>query len=376
MATPRKARLVLVGPGHTHLEVIRRQILQPLPGVELTVVSAGERHHYSGMVPGFLQGTYDEEEISIPVPPLVERAGGRAVLRRAVGLEPERRRVLLDGGEELDYDLVSIAVGSTTAGFDRPEIAEHSALVKPLARVVELRRELERLAAAEAETPSVAVVGAGAAGVEIALAAHAVLEGRGRVALYEAGNAILPSFARRFRRRTRAVLAERGIEVRTGAEVVEVTPQTLVLADGHRQPAHLTVWLTGAVAYPWLRASGLPVDDRGFLRVDRALRSVADPRVFAAGDCATLEEEPDTPKAGVFAVRHGPVLWQSLRAALTGGEDFPEYQPQKRFLALLNTADGMALLRWKGLVTHGRHGWWLKDWIDRRFMRRYQGLVE
>lgn len=376
MEVPGKTRLVLVGPGHTHLEVIRRQILQPLPGVELTVVSPGERHHYSGMVPGFLQGTYDEEEISIRVPPLVERAGGRAVLRRAVGLDPERRRVLLEGGEELGYDLVSIAVGSTTVGFDRPEIAEHSALVKPLARVVELRRELDRLAAAEAEAPGVAVVGAGAAGVEIALAAHAVLEGRGRVGLYEAGDAILPSFSRRFRRRTRAVLTERGIAVQTGTGVVAVTRELLVLEDGRREPARLTVWLTGAVAYPWLRRSGLPVDDRGFLYVDRALRSVADPRVFAAGDCATLKEEPDTPKAGVYAVRHGPVLWQSLRATLTGREDFPDYQPQKRFLALLNTADGKALLRWKALVTHGRHGWWLKDWIDRRFMQRYQGLVD
>lgn len=369
-----RVRLVLVGPGHTHLEVIRRQILQPLPEVELTVVAPGERHHYSGMVPGYLHGAYDEEQISVRVPDLVERAGGRVVLEPAVGLDPKSRRVHLRDGSTVAYDFVSVAVGSTTAGFDRSRIAEHAQLVKPLTRAVRLRERLVRLGhEPETELP-VAVVGAGAAGVEVALAARAVLGDRGRVGLFDAGDEILPGFSNRFRLRARAVLAARGIEVHTGEPVTEVGPKELLLGDGTRHPARLTIWLTGAVAYPWLRESGLPVDDRGFLRVDPALRSIGDPRVFAAGDCATLETAPDTPKAGVYAVRHGPVLWQSLKATITGGTgvDFPEYEPQEGFLALLNTGDGKALVRWKGLVAHGRLAWWLKDWIDRRFIQRYQ----
>ena len=373
-----RVRLVLVGPGHTHLEVIRRQILHPLPEVELTVVAPGERHHYSGMVPGYLNGTYDEEEISVRVPDLVERAHGRIVLEPAVGLDPQARRVHLRDGSTVAYDLVSVAVGSTTAGFDRERIARHALLVKPLERVVRLRERLIGLGhEPETELP-VAVVGAGAGGVEVALAAAAMLGDRGRVHLFDAGDVILPGFCERFRRRVRSVLATRGIEIHTGQPVAEVGVDDLQLQDGTRHPARLTIWLTGAVAYPWLRESGLPVDDRGFLWVDRALRSIGDPRVFAAGDCATLEAAPHAPKAGVHAVRHGPVLWRSLKATLTGeaGAVFPEYRPQEGFLVLLNTADGKALLRWKRLVAYGRVAWWLKDWIDRRFMQRYRRFQE
>jgi NADH dehydrogenase FAD-containing subunit len=176
--------------------------------------------------------------------------------------------------------------------------------------------------------------------------------------------------------RAREVLAARGVAVRTGTPVERVEAGAAVLGGrggGERLAADEVVWVTGAVALPFLRESGLPVDDRGFLLVDRALRSVGDPRVLAAGDCATLVDRPELAKAGVYAVREAPVLWRSLAAALGGGEP-PRYEPQSSFLALVNTGDGRALLRWGRLVAHGRWAWWLKDWIDRRFMRRYQRL--
>jgi selenide,water dikinase len=96
--------------------------------------------------------------------------------------------------------------------------------------------------------------------------------------------------------------------------------------------------------------------------------------VWAGGDCATLADHPETPKAGVYAVRQGPVLARNLRAALGAGRAVP-YVPQRTFLSLLNTADGRALLRWHGVVGHSRPAWWLKDHIDRRFVRRYRVSV-
>lgn len=366
-------RLVLVGAGHTHVEVLRRFGEQGLPGIDLTVVTAGVRHHYSGMVPGYLQGTYDEAEIAIDVASLCRSAGARLVVGRAAGVEPAARRVLLEGGVEVPYDLVSFAVGSSSAGTGLPGVAEHAARVKPIERAVALRRRLVALAGTGGEA-AVVVVGGGAAGVEVALAADAVLARAGgsrRVVLFEADRSILPGFSARFRSRALALLGRRGIEVAAGCRVERVEADCVVLEDGARRRADLTVWVTGAVGLPIFRGTGLPVDRRGFLLVDRALRSRADPTVFAAGDCATLVDFPDTPKAGVFAVREGPVLWQSLAAAVVGGSP-PAYSPQSGFLAILNTADGKGLLRWKGAVVHSRAAWWLKDWIDRRFMRRYR----
>lgn len=373
-------RLLLVGAGHAHLEILRRLILEPLPGIALTMVSLGELHHYSGMVPGYLQGIYWEEEIAIRVPDLVQRARGSYVAGRAVGVDSGKRtvRVEVRPGEqrEIPYDLVSFAVGSNTAGIDVPGVREEAQRVKPFELVGTLFHRLWDLAGSQ-EPVSVAVVGGGAASVEVALAMAAVFEKTRtahQISILEAGDEILSNYPERFRRRARRVLERRGIAIRTGQRVIAVGSEQVETGKGDRFPSRLTVWLTGAVAWPWFRDSGLPLDERGFLLIDDALRSIGDPRIFAAGDCGTLASHPRTPKAGVYAVREAPVLWESLKAALQGDEP-PRYKPQEKYLSLLNTGDGRALLDYKGLVSHSRWAWCLKDRIDRRFMKRYQGLV-
>ncbi len=369
-------KLLLAGAGHAHLEILRRLILEPLPEVELTVISLGPLHHYSGMVPGYLQGTYREEEIAVRVPELVARVGGRFVAGRAVGVSPGRQKVRLEEDREIPYDLVSFAVGSNTAGVDSPRVAWEAQRIKPLERVVALQSRLLELAREGGAIP-VAVVGGGAAGVEIAFAMAAVLERAGRahrITILDSGDDILSGYRARFRERAREILARRGIDIRTGRRVSAVHPGEVETEDGIRVPSRLTVWLTGPVAWPLFQGSGLPLDDRGFLLIDDALRSVGDSRIFAAGDCGTLASHPETPKAGVYAVREAPVLWESLKVAVQGGEP-PRYRPQRGFLSILNTGDGRALLDYKGIVSHSRWAWRLKDRIDRRFMARYQELV-
>jgi selenide,water dikinase len=356
-------RLLLVGAGHAHLEILRRQASHPLAGVDLTLVSVADRHYYSGMVPGFLQGQYEEKEITFDLPRLAARAGGRFVQARAIALDPRAREVHLEGGGALGYDLVSFNVGSRAAGDEEKTVRDNAALIKPISRAIDLRRRL-----AELTTGRAVVVGGGAAGVEIACA-MAFLDHQ--VTILESSEAILADYSNRFRRRAEEVLAGRGIAVRTGVRVERVEPGAVQIRGGPRLQSDLTVWLTGAAAWPLFAASGLPVDGKGFLLVDDALRSIADPRVFGAGDCVTPERHPDTPKAGVYAVREAPVLWKSLVAAIEGGKP-PRYEPQRSFLSLLNTGDGKALLRYKGLVAHSRWAWRLKDRIDRRFMARYR----
>jgi selenide, water dikinase len=373
-------RLLLVGAGHAHLEILRRLILQPLRDVVLTVVSMGALHHYSGMVPRYLQGTYREDEIAVRIPDLVARAQGQFLGGRAVALKPDRQVVHVQTSPtetvEVPWDLVSFAVGSNTAGIEAPEVAGEAQRIKPLERVAALQARLRELAGDGGTVPAV-VVGGGAAGVEVALAIAAALEKEGvahRLTIVEGGTEILSGYRRRFRQHARNILHQRGIVALSGARVTAVHPDSAVTEDGTRIPSRLTVWLTGAVSWPLFQDSGLPLDDRGFLLTGDSLCSVDDPRIFAAGDCGTLASHPGTPKAGVYAVREGPVLWQSLKAAVEGGEP-PRFAPQPGFLSILNTGDGRALLDYKGIVSHSRWAWRLKDRIDRRFMERYQGLA-
>jgi selenide,water dikinase len=378
MSTKEGARLLLVGGGHAHLEVLRRFLLERPPRTELTLVSVAPFHHYSGMASGYLRGTYREEDIRFDLEALTRAAGGTFLMDEALRVDPQARAVHLASGRALSYDVVSFGVGSTPSGSARPEVARHAAVVKPLSRTARIREDLLALAGSSVEGPRrVVVVGGGAGGVEVGCVTAELLRETGcacKVSLIEASDTILPGYSLRFRQRAGLVLSQKGIDVLYGQRVVAVDREAISTDRGAKLPAHLTLWLTGATSYGLFRDSGLAVDGSGFLLVDRSLRSLSNDRILAAGDCATLADYPDTPKAGVFAVRQGPVLWESIVAALAGTQP-PRYRPQKSFLSILNTGDGRALLSFGPLVSYSRPAFRLKDRIDRRFMKRYQSLL-
>jgi selenide,water dikinase len=363
-----------VGGGHAHVHVLAALAARPLPGVEATLVSPSPHHHYSGMVPGFLQGVYAEADLTLDLGWLARRAGARLVEATADAIDVTGRAVEA-AGARLPFDILSLDVGADPAGLDAPGAREHAVTIRPMRQAAALRARVDALAGAAGRGPArVVVVGAGAGGVEVALAVHRRIRAGGarpEVTLVEAAPDVLPDYAPPVRRRAASILVRRGISVTTGRAVDRVARDSVRLAGGARVSADLVIWLAGPAGPRLLARAGLPLDARGFLLVDPTLRSTDGSPVWAAGDCATLAEHPETPKAGVYAVRQGPVLARNLRAAI--GEGTPAtYIPQKTFLSLLNTADGMALLRWHRVVSHSRFAWWLKDRIDRGFVRRYR----
>lgn len=367
-------RLVLIGGGHAHVHVLDDLARAPVAGLDVVLVSPYGQQHYSGMVPGYLAGIYPEEALVFDLPRLCARAGARFVQACADRVDAAARRVHA-GGEAIDFDLASLDVGSWPAGWDLPGVREHAVPARPMRRVVELRARVDE-GAAGGGTVSVAVVGAGAAGVEIALALERRVRDRGatpRVTLLDASaDRVLPGYEPRVRRRAASILARRGIAYRAGARVAAVEADGILLEDGTRIAADHTVWLAGAAAPPLVAASGLPRDESGYLLVDDTLRAADGSPVWGAGDCIRLAGRPPLPKAGVHAVRQSPVLAANLRAALTGASPV-SYRPQSTFLSLLNTADGRALLRWHFVAVHAAWAFRLKDRIDRAFVRRYSG---
>jgi selenide,water dikinase len=229
-------------------------------------------------------------------------------------------------------------------------------------------------AAARRDAPvRVTVVGGGAGAVEVALAIHRRIADAGRepaVTIVERGGSIVPDFEPGARRRLAALLERRGVAVLLRRRVAEVRAGAVVLDAGTRRRSDLTVWVAGAAPPPVLGASDLPRRD-GYFLVDATLRAADGAPVWGAGDCVALADHPVLPKAGVYAVRQGPVLAHNLRAALGGGAP-RRYEPQRDFLALLNTADARAFYRWRGLSGRARWAWLLKDVIDRRWVRQYQ----
>ncbi|MGH7366100.1 MAG: selenide, water dikinase SelD, partial [Candidatus Rokuibacteriota bacterium] len=119
--------------------------------------------------------------------------------------------------------------------------------------------------------------------------------------------------------------------------------------------------------------AGLDMDEGGFARIRPTLQCVGHDDVFAVGDCAAWTAGPGLAKAGVYAVRQGPVLAHNLMARLRGRR-LRAYRPQRDFLSLLNLGDGHAIGTKWGVSAEGATLFSLKDWIDRRFVRRFQVL--
>ena len=355
-------RLLLVGAGHAHAQVLRDWTLQPPPATEVVLVAPHALAPYSGMVPGWLAGTYRDADIGIDFAALAARARVQLVIGELAALDPRSRQVELASGEVLAYDLLSLNVGSTL----NPPPAKGSARVLPLRPLGELRTRWERLLAepalrSDTAPLTVTAVGGGAAGFEALLAALARLRGLGlprsvEGALLSHSPTLLPGLAPGAQRAALSALRAAGVCLTLGS------------ADGDVPDHGLLLWATGAEAHAWQAASGLAVDARGFIRIDEGLRSVSHPQVHAVGDCAAWPTP--LPKAGVHAVRMGPVLSRNLRAALGEGQ-LQRHRPQADFLALLATADGSAIASWRGLAAQGRWVWRWKDHIDRRFVRGF-----
>jgi selenide,water dikinase len=368
--------VVLVGGGHAHLRVLREAARSPWRGASLTLISQFDHHHYSGMVPGYLRGRYREGDLRFDLAGLCRAAGAAFVRGLAERVSATERIVEVDG-ERVPFDLVSLDVGAAPAGMEVPGVREHAFTVRPMSRVVALRKRMDALIGGmgAGEPVRACVVGAGAAGVEVALALHRRIERGGRrpeVTLLDRG-ALLPGYSAGLRARAREVLRTRGVALATEEDVVEVRADGALTSAGDRVPADITVWLTGAAPPRLLDRSDLPRSGDGFLLVDSSLRSADGAPVWGAGDCITLRQHPEVPKAGVYAVRAAPVLAHNLRAAVEGGPP-REFLPQSSFLSLLDTSDGRARLRWRALAVHSRWAWWLKRRIDERFVRRYQRI--
>jgi selenide, water dikinase len=368
--------LVLVGGGHAHVHVLKRFGMRPVPGVRLTLIARDIETPYSGMLPGYVAGHYDFDQCHIDLVRLARFAGARLIHDEAVGLDRGRREVSCREHPPIRYDFVSLDIGITPRRDDIPGAAEHTVPVKPIDRFA-ARWEALLARARDLGRLRLAVVGGGAGGVELALAARhrlaELLPTPPEVTLVTR-ETLLPSHNARVRAKFTRIFAERGIRLVVGNSVARVEPGRLILADGALLDFDEALWVTEAVAAPWLAETGLVLDPAGFVETDEYLRSPTDPTVFAAGDVAAMRGHPRA-KSGVYAVRAGPKLAENLRRALAGQK--PQRAiPQRRALALIGAGDRYAVASRGGFAAEGRWLWHLKQSIDRRWMRGYTELPE
>ena len=381
--TPIVKDLVLIGGGHAHVHVLKSFGMKTMPGLRITLIARDIETPYSGMLPGFIAGHYEHEQCHIDLRPLARFAGARLIHDEAIGLDLAGRRVQCRARPAIAYDILSIDIGSTPYLSSIPGAAEQATPVKPIDRLAERwQRIMERVRRSE-QPVRFLTVGGGAAGVELTLA----MRHRLRSLLRERGDdpdrvsftlvtreEILTRHNASVRRWFRNLLEMRGVAVIENNAVKAVEDGTAICTNDGRVGFDELIWVTQAGAASWLADTGLELDQGGFIKIGATLGSLNNVNVFAAGDVASNIDHP-RPKAGVFAVRQGPPLADNLRRALAGQPLVP-FVPQREFLSLISTGDRCAIASRGRLAAQGATLWHLKDWIDRRWMRKYKELPE
>ena len=365
----------LIGGGHSHVLLIRQWAMNPLPGVRLTLVSTSSQTPYSGMLPGFIAGHYSVDEIHIDLRVICAWANVRFIEESMVDLDLVSRHVHFDARPPMGFDVLSLDTGST------PDLSvdgaqHHSTPVKP---VYEFSNRwqgiLSKVKRNSHEKISIGVVGSGAGGFELITAMrHALPEESAQCSWFIRGD--LPLRGRPAKVGSLALESARkqGIDVHTGVDIVNVKAGELIASDGREFTLDEILWCTSAIGPAWAKRAGFTLDGRGFVATNEHLQSVSHEFVFATGDIGTQINTPSS-KAGVFAVRQAPVLFQNIRRYLLN-QSMRRYAPQKDFLSLMATGDKRAIASRGPFAVEADWVWRWKDHIDQTFMNKFIDLPE
>ena len=366
----RPKQLVLIGGGHAHMMTLAALRSFTDKGCRVTVIQPSDYHYYSGMGPGMLGGTYLPDHIRFNTRRTVESRGGIFIRDKAWSIDPVRQQVVLKhSGETISYDVLSCNAGSfvPVAGNLKDE---NIFTAKPIEGLLRAQQEIIRQG--RKQSLEIALIGGGPSSVEIA----------GNIRQLAVRSAILPPTIRIFAgsrlmnhqkkqigRQVHKILERQGIEILEGSYVKEINKGQILLENGSRYGADLIFPASGVRPSPVFARSNLPLGpDKGLL-VNRYLQSTAYPNIFGGGDCIYFQPRPVS-KLGVYAVRENPVLLHNLTAALSG-TSLQSFDPGASSLLIYNLGNGQGVLCKGPLIFSGRLAFAIKDFIDRRFIRRF-----
>ena len=383
--------LFLIGGGHAHVQVLNMWAMQAIPGVRLTLISPQTKAPYSGMLPGLVSGHYQVDDIHIDLGRLCEYAGARFVQAEIEHVDLENKRCMIQGRVPLGFDTISFNTG-ITPGFFVPGAEKYTTPVKPIGQFYPRWLALKERLLNSDKPLNIGVAGGGAAGVELILAMQYALKNSAqthRYHLFQKGQGLPESYPRAFQKKMAAVFESRNIYVHSQS-AIERIDETISETGERALQVHLVnnqqnpnaelnelFWCTQAAAPSWPKKSGLASDADGFIQVNHALQSTSHNFVFAAGDIARQEQQ-NTPRAGVFAVRQAATLFKNLQAWHLQ-KPLCTFKPQANFLRLVACGDQSAIACKPGTGMPSVQGAWVWRWknsIDQKFMSMFDHRIK
>lgn len=362
--------LVLVGGGHAHMTVMLNLQDYIQRGHKVTLIGPSAYHYYSGMGPGLLGGIYRPQDVRFHIKKMAEDRGASFVQDFVTLLDPHKKILTLKSGKQIDYDVVSCNTGSFVPTEDDTVAGDHIFTVKPIENLIKVRALIT--AGLNTARPRFLIVGGGAAALELSGNLWRLVQQTKTSAAITicGGRHFLASMPHKARRYARKSLRARNIEIIEGVHVNRLDGGLAVLEDKREVAFDLALLAWGIRPSPLFSDSGLPTANDGGLLVNNYLQSVAYPEIFGGGDCISFEKRP-LDKVGVYAVRQNPVLHHNLMAALED-RSLQTFQPQDIYLLIYNLGDNTGIFYRENWVWKGRLVFYIKNYIDRKFMRKFQ----
>ena len=356
MTDSHKPRIVVVGGDAGGLELVTRlgDKLGRKGRADISLIERGRTHFLKPHLHELAAGTVDLDVHELDYLAQSHWHGFQYRYGEMIGLDRDAKQVLVgpvfdEHGEEIvharriDYDILVLAVGSRINDFGTPGVVQHAIALDSTQEADRFHRRLvNAFLRAHAQTQplrpeqlNVAIVGAGATGVELAAELHNATrelvsfsldnidpDKHIRLHLIEASPRILPALPERISRAAHRMLEKLDVEVHVNARVAEVLPKAVRLADGTVIASEMVVWAAGVKAPPFLRELGLSVNHLNQIVVDESLRSLEDPRIFALGDCAAAawygQSGRNVPPRAQAAHQQASYLIKAIPRALAG----------------------------------------------------------
>lgn len=376
--------VVLLGIGHTHASLIKNFAMSPIEKVNMIGISNFPNATYSGMLPGVLSGQYQPEQMEISLPRLASAAKVPLILESVTKIDLPNRTIHFQDRAKIRYDLLSIATGSKPIALPTKTgsnpLDQTLVSIKPMQTFLQrLEEAVERLVAqgeSQSDPVQIDIVGGGLGSVELALCLPPTLhlfglkENQYKIRLISGSKNPPSGCLASVSKKILKIFEKRKIQCVTGTSVVQGGDGRLFLSNGESVKTDLCLFIGKSAPSDITNLIDVPKDESGFIITNDFLQSSNRPEVWAAGDSGSMKNY-DLPKAGVYAVRQGPVMWENLKRWAKKLDPNP-YTPQMDFLKLINTGDGSGIGQWKGISFQGKWVWNWKDRIDRKFMNMYQ----
>jgi len=289
-------------------------------------VTLVDRHNFQTFLPLLYQVStagLAADHVVHPIRGALRKSGVKFRMGSPLSVDHKNKTVKLDSSEVLEFDHLIVALGSSTADFGVPGVAEYGMGMKSVNEAITIRasvmRRFEDLCRFEDDTRlSIAVVGGGPTGVEMAGALAELKRGPLKndmkhaadhidIYLIEAGPRILPMFSEKLSERAESDLRKLGVIVRTNTSVREVQSRKIIVKDGEPIPAEITVWAAGVKGEPTAEILNLPIVGSR-IDVEESLRVSHYPHIWAIGDIAGAKGAD-----GRFLPMVAPVAMQQAR---------------------------------------------------------------